>query len=125
MGAMGEGTGGRTPEELETLLEDALITCDHAALAALFEAGAVLDAGDGSPVCGGAAIARLVTAMRDHGRIYVADPRRIVQTRNIALIVAERSINVVRRGGDGTWRYAIALPFVRDLSDAADTKEEQ
>ena len=124
MEAMGDNRGAHTPEELETLLEDALIARDHRALIALFEAGAVLDVGDGPSARGSLAIARLATAMCDRGRIYVADPRRIVQARDIALILAERSINVVRRGADGTWRYAIALPFVGDPWETAETAEE-
>jgi hypothetical protein len=124
MEAMKDNVEARTPEELETLLEDALIARDHDALGALFEAGAVLDVGDGPPARGSLAIARLATAMCDRGRIYVADPRRIVQARDIALIVAQRSITVVRRGTDGTWRYAIALPFVGDSWETAETEEE-
>ena len=34
--------GARTPEELETLLEDAFVLCDQQALAQLFEPGAML-----------------------------------------------------------------------------------
>ena len=40
--------------------------------------------------------------------------------RNTALVVAERSINVVRRGDDGIWRYAISL-----LSPGGPTSNEQ
>ena len=77
--------GARTPEELETLFEDALLVRDRQALAALFEAGAVLVAGDGPPARGGAAIARLALAMWAGDGAYVADPRRVVQARDIAL----------------------------------------
>ena len=38
--------GARTPEELETLLEDALLLRDGPALAELFESGAVLAVND-------------------------------------------------------------------------------
>jgi hypothetical protein len=41
--------GAWTPEELETLLEDAFVLRDHQALAQLFEPGAVLVAGGGLP----------------------------------------------------------------------------
>ena len=37
--------GARTPEELETLFEDAFVIRDRTALAGLFEDGAVLSAG--------------------------------------------------------------------------------
>jgi hypothetical protein len=44
-----------------------------------------------------------------------------MQARDIALIVAERGINVVRRGADGVWRYAI----VRQAIDTGDQKETE
>ena len=102
--------GARTPEELETLLEDAFVTRDGEALAELFEDRAVLVAGDGSGEArGGDEIARLASAMWERNRTYLADPRQVLQARNTGLIVAQRGINVVRRGSDGAWRYAIAL----------------
>jgi ketosteroid isomerase-like protein len=114
--------GARTPEELETLFEDAFVIRDREALAQLFEEGAVLVAGDGlQEARGGVEIARFATAMWEGDRTYIADPRRVLQARDTALVVAERSINVVRRGSDGAWRYAISL-----LSpDHTTTKEEQ
>ena len=99
--------GARTPEELETLFEDALVMRDREALADLFEAGAVLLAGDGLPTRGGNEIARLSLAILDGERAYVADPRHVIQARDLALIVAEQGVNVARRGCDGEWRYVI------------------
>ena len=55
--------GARTPEELETLFEDAFVIRDREALAQLFEKGAVLVAGDGPQARGGEEIARFATAM--------------------------------------------------------------
>jgi ketosteroid isomerase-like protein len=102
--------GARTPEELETLFEDAFMIHDREALAELFEDGAVLVADDGSPEARGAAdIARLASAMWERDRTYVADPRRVLQARDTALVLGERGVNVVRRGSDGAWRYAISL----------------
>jgi hypothetical protein len=101
--------GARTPEELETLFEDALVVRHHESVAGLFEAGALLVVGDGPPVRGGEAIARLAMAIWDGERTYVADPRRVVQARDLALIVADQGITVARRGSDGAWRYAISL----------------
>lgn len=102
--------GARTPEELETLFEDAFLTRDREALTGLFEDGAVLIAGDRPQEArGGDEIARCATAMWERERMYVADPRRILQARDTALVVADRGINVARRGSDGAWRYAIAL----------------
>ena len=104
--------GARTPEELETLLEDALVIRDRDALLALFEGGAVLVVGDERPACGGEEIGRRALSAWDGDRTYVADPRRVMQARDIALIVAGRGINVARRDRDGTWRYAIVLQGV-------------
>jgi hypothetical protein len=114
--------GARTPEELETLLEDAFVIRDGEALAGLFEDGAVLVAGDWLPEArGGEEIARFATAMWESDRTYLADPRRVLQARDTALVVAERGINVVRRGSDGAWRYAISLLSLDDTT----TKEAQ
>ncbi len=102
--------GARTPEELETLFEDAFVIRDREALGQLFENGAVLVAADGPQTArGGDEIARLATAMWTRNRTYVADPRRVLQARDTALVVAERGINVVCRGSDGAWRYAISV----------------
>ncbi|MGH2451435.1 MAG: DUF4440 domain-containing protein [Candidatus Limnocylindria bacterium] len=112
--------GARTPEELETLFEDAFVIRDRAALGLLFEDGAVLVAGDGlQEARGREEIARFATAMWERDRTYVADPRRVFQARDTALVVAERGVSVPRRGSDGAWRYAISL-----LSLDQVTKEE-
>jgi hypothetical protein len=115
-------TGGRTPEELESLLEDAFVTRDAEALCLMFEDGGVLIDGEGGPAArGGAEIVRLARALWARDRTYVAEPRRVVQARGTALVLGGGTA-VVRRGADGDWRYAIAL-----LSDDHDdtTPEEE
>jgi mannose-6-phosphate isomerase-like protein (cupin superfamily) len=99
--------GACTPEELEMLLEDAQVLRDHDALAALFGAGATLADGTGQPARGGDAITCLALATRQGERTYVAHPRRVVQAGDVALVVGERGVNVVRRERDGGWRHAI------------------
>jgi hypothetical protein len=99
----------RTPEELETLLEDWLVLRDSHAVAGLFEEGAVLAAGDERPARGGEEIARSALATWTGGHTYVADPRQVLQARDLALIVSEGAIHVARRRDDGSWRYAISL----------------
>jgi hypothetical protein len=111
--------GARTPEELELLLEDAFVTRDREALAGLFEEGAILDAGGTQQARGGQEIGRVAEAMWHADRCYLAEPQRVLQARDTALVIAERSINVVRRN-DGTWRYAISL-----LSHHRNGKEQQ
>lgn len=100
----------RTPEELEELFEDAFVTHDAEAVSRMFAQGAVLALCDGPEVARGSdEISRLVTAVWEGDRTYVAEPCRVVQARDTALVLADRAINVVCRGSDGAWRYAIAL----------------
>jgi hypothetical protein len=101
-------TGASTPEELEVLLEDAFVTRDRDALVELFEDGAVLGAAPGE-ARGGAQIGRLAAAMLERDYSYVAEPERVVQARDTALVVARHGISVVRRRSDGRWLYAISL----------------
>lgn len=115
-------SGAQTPEELETLFEDAFVIRDREALAQLFEEGALLVAGDGREEARGAdEIAQVATAMWEDDRTYLADPRLVLQARDTALVVADQSISVVRRGSDGAWRYAISLLCL----DNATAREKQ
>jgi hypothetical protein len=110
-------SGARTPEELEMLFEDAFVIRDREALAELFEDGAVLVADDGPREArGGLEIARFATALWERDRTYVAEPRRVLQARDTGLVLAERGINVARRGHDGVWRYAISLLSLDDTT---------
>ena len=112
--------GARTPEELETLLEDAFGVRDGAAVAELVEDGAVLVGGDGPPARGGEAIARLAAALWQSDRTYVAEPRRVLQARDVALVLADRGVSVARRGSDGAWRYAVALLSLDEATRGGD-----
>ncbi len=103
------GPGARTPDELETLLEDAFVTRDPEAVAQLFEEGAVLLADGVEEARGVEKIARFTTTMWESERTYVAEPQRVLQARNTALVVSDRGINVMRRGSDGAWRFAISI----------------
>lgn len=102
----GPESGARTPEELEALLEDALVLRDAEAVAGLFAQGAVLAAGDERPAHG-EEVARSALAAWDEERPYLADPRRVYVVRDLALILDEAGAGVARRGADGAWRYAI------------------
>ena len=59
-------------------------------------------------------IARWAAAAWDGERTYVAEPRRVLQAHHTAPVIADRGTTVVRRGRDGTWRYAIALLALED-----------
>jgi hypothetical protein len=101
--------GARTPEELEALLEDGLLMRERQTLTALFDESAVLIVDHAPPARGHAAIGRLALEAWGHDRPYLANPRCVVQARDIALVVNDHGINVARRRGDGTWRYTIVL----------------
>jgi hypothetical protein len=116
------GAGARTPEELETLLEDAFVVHDPQALAQLFQPGATLVVGGELPEARGRRqIARVAAQLWDAERLYLADPRRVLQVGDTALVVAGHAINVVHRGEDGFWRYAISL---LDLEQTTPTKPQ-
>ncbi len=113
-------TGARTPEELEALFEDAFVTRDAQALSTMFAEGAVLALqAHANAARGVAEIGRLAAALWAADRTYVAAPQRVVQARDIALVVADNAINVARRASDGAWVYAIALLSL----DASTTQE--
>jgi hypothetical protein len=102
--------GVRTPEELETLLEDAFVLHDPEALAQLFEPATMLVvSGELPETRGRQQIARVAAQLWDSDRLYLADPRRVFQVRDTALVLAGRANNVVRRTDNGSWRYAISL----------------
>ena len=91
-----------SPTDLETLLEDAFVLRDHDALSRLFEPGAVVAGHDGQLVATEAGDAVWRT------RQWTA-PRRIVECAQTALVVGGGAASVLRRGEDGSWRYAIFL----------------
>ncbi len=102
--------GARTPEELETLFEDAFLLRDQQALMDLFEAGAVLMVDGGSPEARGSVeISRLAGEMWRRDEAYLARSGRILQAGDTALVLAgDHGVSVLRRGDDGSWRYAIS-----------------
>jgi ketosteroid isomerase-like protein len=112
----------RTPEELETLFEDAFVMRDPEELSALYGEGAVLVASAGGPEArGDEAISQAVAALWGRGRTYVAGTRRVLQARDTALVVADAGVHVLRRAGDGGWRVAISL---LDFEGSTQPKEE-
>jgi len=81
--------GGRSPEDLETLLEDALLSCDADLFSGLFRQDGVL--------------------VERHTGGYVAEPCLVLQARRTALVMGDHGINVARRDRSGSWRYAISV----------------
>jgi hypothetical protein len=102
--------GARTPGQLETLLEDAFMLHDQQALARLFHPAAILVAGRGLPEARGRQqIAQIAAELWASNSLYIADPRRILEVRDTALVLADRATNVIQRAHDGSWRYVISL----------------
>ncbi len=99
--------GALTPEELDTLFEDAFVVRDGTAVAELFEADALI-AGNGAASARGADIGSFVARLWAHDVTYLSQPQRVLH-REHALIVAERATCVLHRAADARWRYAIAL----------------
>jgi hypothetical protein len=99
--------GARSPEELETLLEDALVIRGETDLVDLFCDGALLLAGDGRQARDSRSIVALALSIWAGDRAYVAGPARVVQARDIAVSVVDGGVNVMRRGADGIWRFVI------------------
>jgi hypothetical protein len=99
--------GARSPEELETMFEDATVLGDPDVLAALFASGAVLHrAGHELPVHGRRGIVGLLTERPD-SPAYLALPPRILQRGATALVLAGSAVHVTRRSPHG-WRYLIS-----------------
>ncbi len=112
--------GAANPEELETLFEDAFILHDQAALSEVFEPGAVLVAGrERHEARGRDEIVGLAREMWALQRIHVAEPRRVLQVGDTALILAVRAASVARRSDDGVWRYAISVVDTQELAKHA------
>jgi hypothetical protein len=101
--------GSKTPEELETLLEDAFVLRDCVALADLFEDRSVLLESAGTGRLAQEAIAIAAEEVWETVDRYLGGRHRIFKSRDTALLVGDGAINVARRGDDGAWRFAISL----------------
>lgn len=91
-----------SPKELETLLEDAVLLRDEAAVAALFEPDAVLITGPGitGPEQALAELAKLG---------YVAATRTVTLRPCLAVVVGDHAVNVSVRDPDGAWRLVATI----------------
>lgn len=91
-----------SPEELETLLEDAVLLGDESAVAALFDEGAVLITG------------RRITgpkqALAELAKLgYVASTRTVTVRRDLAVVVSDHAVNISIHGPDRAWRLVAAV----------------
>lgn len=104
------GIGAQTPEELETLFEDAFLLRDVEAVLSLFDDGAILVPATGAREARGSGdIAKAARLMWEQDRIYVASASHVLQARDTALLQTEFATGVMRRDARGVWRYAISL----------------
>ena len=92
-----------SPEELETLLEDALLLQDAQAVAALFVNGHLL------VTEGGRVRERREAADLLLRHEFLARPRSVTVARDVALVVGEHTVNVSCRGVDGAWRLVATV----------------
>jgi hypothetical protein len=96
----------QSPEELEILLEDAIVLQDDAAVAALFEDGGVLVDKSGC-VNGCKRIAHLLSQQG-----YLASPSSVTVVSNVAIVVGPQTVNVSCRDTGG-WRLVAAILTAR------------
>lgn len=119
------GLGAHTPEALDALLEDAFVLRDRDAVRGLFEPEAVLLVGtSGRPIRGVGQIADYLTTMWHLERTYLASSRQVIQARDTALVVGDRSTSVVRRGDDRAWRFVISNVLL-DTPDDDPTRKDR
>jgi hypothetical protein len=91
-----------SPEALETLLEDAVLLGDEAAVASLFDPGAVLITG---PLITGPN--RALAELTKLG--YVATTRTVTVRRDTAVVVGDHAVNISFRTPHGAWRLLVTI----------------
>lgn len=105
MGCTSDPVSAASPEELDTLLEDALLMGDGAAVSALFAGSEALVAAAGCVRHSTEA----VELLSEHG--YLASPSVVRVGSGIALAIGERAVAVSGRGAAGRWQLlAVVLP---------------
>jgi uncharacterized protein (TIGR02246 family) len=120
--------GARTPDEVDRLFAAALNGGDLEGLVALYEPQASLTPQPGTTVTGTTAIREALSGFVNMKPRMTITPRLIAQTGDMALVTAQwqlsaagaggkpaemtgRSIEVLRRQADGSWRFVIDEPF--------------
>jgi uncharacterized protein (TIGR02246 family) len=118
----------RTPEELDPLFARALNAGDLDALTSLYEPQASLMPSPGKVVVGTAAIREALATFLAGKPTITLTPRLVSLTGDLALVTAKweltlmgadgtptkmngQSVEVTRRQSDGSWLFAIDMPF--------------
>ena len=105
------------------MLEDAFVVRDPGALLELFEPNALLAAEGLLDARGSGEIERFAGTLWGRNHLLVAQPGRVLQTGNTALVLAGQATSVVTRGADGAWRYAISILDVNESTQWKGTKQ--
>ncbi len=98
---------GWSPEDLEMLLEDAFVLRDAAALADLFEPGAVVASVESQQ-----RVSDIGDEIWKLG--FWSEPRLVVENGHTAVVIGSRAINVMHGSEGGSWRYAICVFDTRE-----------
>ncbi|MFD4373474.1 YybH family protein [Streptomyces sp. NPDC058486] len=116
------------PEDVPAVFAARFNSGDPAALAEVYEEGAVLAAGPGGAPLTGAALHAANARLQALGVPIAVRPRRVYAAGGLALLVVDwivegtgpdghpvrvegTATDVARRGGDGRWRYVVDSPF--------------
>ena len=99
--------GAASPEELELLLEDALLLGDTQAVDGLFTRGGTLAIKGSSPVGRGPEMFLMLSSWNEGVPGNIGGSTCILQARRTALVIGPGSIRVARRTRRGAWRFAI------------------
>ncbi|MFF5500683.1 YybH family protein [Streptomyces roseolus] len=116
------------PEDVPAVFAARFDSGDPAALAELYEEGALLAAGPGGAPLTGSALHAANARLQALGVPIEVRPRAVYATGDLALLVVDwlmegtdpdgrpvrvggTATDVARRGADGRWRYAIDSPF--------------
>ena len=91
-----------SPEELETLIEDAVIRADVDAIADLLCADVLM--ADGGWVVGRGEVARALAASD-----YFAAERCLMLVRDVAIVANDRRVDVCCREVTGSWRLGASI----------------
>jgi uncharacterized protein (TIGR02246 family) len=117
-----------TPEECDRLFAEAFSAGDVEAILALYEPGAKFVPQSGQAAIQGDALKQVLEQFLSLKATFDIQTESILQTSDIALLrstwkligtapdgqrveMANRSIEVVRKQNDGTWKYVIDNPF--------------
>ena len=120
--------GAKSPEEMIRVWVEAFNRGDLEAIVDLYEPDAVLARSSGPPTTGRAEIRQAFTAFFATRPRMEATTRTIIRTADLALCygdwslrgtnadgtpraVSGKSVEVLRRQADGTWRYILDDPF--------------